>query len=119
MLLELYALYKQATAGDVSGERPGMMDFINRAKYDAWERYRGYSSEAAMERYLKWPTHSWVVDISADVPAARAMRHGRTIIITRFVASACHVGDPGHGLSASRSIIMRWDFLLKLGQQAA
>ena len=40
-LLELYALYKQATAGDVSGERPGMMDFINRAKYDAWERMRG------------------------------------------------------------------------------
>ena len=51
VLLELYALYKQATAGDVSGERPGMMDFINRAKYDAWER--GYSSEAAMERYLE------------------------------------------------------------------
>ena len=39
----------KATAGDVSGERPGMMDFINRAKYDAWERYRGYSSEAAMK----------------------------------------------------------------------
>ncbi len=53
VLLELYALYKQATAGDVSGERPGMMDFINRAKYDAWERYRGYSSDAAMERYLE------------------------------------------------------------------
>ncbi len=52
-LLELYALYKQATAGDVSGERPGMMDFINRAKYDAWERMRGQSSQDAMERYLE------------------------------------------------------------------
>ena len=52
-LLQLYALFKQASSGDVSGERPGMMDFINRAKYDAWERYRGYSSDAAMERYLE------------------------------------------------------------------
>ena len=57
MLLELYALYKQKPPLAMSAaKRPGMMDFINRAKYDAWERYRGYSSEAAMERYLKWPT---------------------------------------------------------------
>jgi acyl-CoA-binding protein len=37
-LLELYALYKQATAGDVAGSRPGMMDFKGRAKWDAWAK---------------------------------------------------------------------------------
>ncbi|GHD73519.1 acyl-CoA-binding protein [Vogesella fluminis] len=51
-MLQLYSLFKQATAGDVSGERPGMMDFINRAKYDAWEKLKGQSSEEAMQNYV-------------------------------------------------------------------
>ena len=51
-LLELYALYKQATAGDVSGSRPGMLDLKGRAKYDAWARRKGLSKDAAMEQYI-------------------------------------------------------------------
>ena len=35
-LLALYSLFKQATDGDVSGKRPGMLDMVGRAKYDAW-----------------------------------------------------------------------------------
>lgn len=50
-LLELYALYKQATAGDATGERPGMLDFKGRAKYDAWVSRRGLSKEDAMGAY--------------------------------------------------------------------
>jgi diazepam-binding inhibitor (GABA receptor modulating acyl-CoA-binding protein) len=34
-LLKLYALYKQGSAGDVSGERPGGFDFVGGGKYDA------------------------------------------------------------------------------------
>ena len=51
-LLQLYALFKQATEGDVQGERPGMMDFINRAKYDAWDKIKGMSVEDAMQGYV-------------------------------------------------------------------
>ncbi len=51
-LLELYALYKQATAGDVSGSRPGMMDFKGRAKYDAWAGKKGTGKDAAMASYV-------------------------------------------------------------------
>jgi len=51
-LLELYALYKQGTMGDVSGERPGMLDFKGRAKYDAWAGKRGGTKEAAMQSYV-------------------------------------------------------------------
>jgi acyl-CoA-binding protein len=51
-LLELYALYKQATAGDVSGSRPGMMDFKGRAKFDAWTKRKGTSKDSAMEAYV-------------------------------------------------------------------
>jgi diazepam-binding inhibitor (GABA receptor modulating acyl-CoA-binding protein) len=51
-LLELYSLYKQATAGDVSGSRPGMLDFKGRAKYDAWVTRKGLGKEAAMQAYV-------------------------------------------------------------------
>lgn len=50
--LEMYALFKQASEGDVSGKKPGMMDFVNRAKYTAWEECKGLSSEEAMQRYI-------------------------------------------------------------------
>ena len=51
-LLELYALYKQATVGDVSGTRPGMIDFKGRAKYDAWAERKGQSPEACRTAYV-------------------------------------------------------------------
>ncbi len=50
-LLALYALFKQATAGDVAGERPGMMDVVARSKYDAWAQRKGETSETAMTGY--------------------------------------------------------------------
>jgi diazepam-binding inhibitor (GABA receptor modulating acyl-CoA-binding protein) len=52
VLLELYALYKQGTVGDVEGKRPGMLDIKGRAKYDAWTGRKGTSKEAAMEAYV-------------------------------------------------------------------
>jgi diazepam-binding inhibitor (GABA receptor modulator, acyl-CoA-binding protein) len=51
-LLELYALYKQATAGDVSGSRPGMFDLKGRAKFDAWSGKKGVSKDDAMTKYV-------------------------------------------------------------------
>jgi acyl-CoA-binding protein len=52
-LLNLYALYKQATEGDVTGERPGGFDFKAIAKFDAWEELKGKSKEQAMHEYIK------------------------------------------------------------------
>jgi diazepam-binding inhibitor (GABA receptor modulator, acyl-CoA-binding protein) len=52
-LLQLYALYKQATEGDVSGERPGGFDFKAIAKFDAWEELKGKSTEQAMQEYVQ------------------------------------------------------------------
>lgn len=51
-LLQLYALYKQAMAGDVEGKRPGFGDMIGRAKYDAWAALKGTGQEDAMQRYI-------------------------------------------------------------------
>lgn len=52
-LLELYALYKQGTAGDASGKRPGMLDLKGRAKFDAWTGKKGMSKDAAQEAYVQ------------------------------------------------------------------
>ena len=51
-LLELYALYKQGSAGDASGKRPGMMDFVARAKFDQWAKKKGTSKDDAMRAYV-------------------------------------------------------------------
>jgi acyl-CoA-binding protein len=52
-LLDLYSLFKQATLGDVSGARPGMLDFKGRAKYDAWAARKGVSLHDAMQSYIQ------------------------------------------------------------------
>ncbi|XP_029461177.1 acyl-CoA-binding protein isoform X1 [Rhinatrema bivittatum] len=52
-MLELYSLYKQATVGDINTERPGMLDFKGKAKWDAWEKRKGTSKENAMAAYIK------------------------------------------------------------------
>lgn len=51
-LLKIYSLYKQATAGDVDGKRPGFTDMVGRAKWDAWNELKGKSAEEAMQDYI-------------------------------------------------------------------
>jgi len=51
-MLKLYALYKQATKGDVAGDPPGAFDFVARAKYDAWSEMKGTSIQDAMQQYI-------------------------------------------------------------------
>jgi acyl-CoA-binding protein len=51
-MLRLYALYKQGSEGDVQGSRPGFLDFVGAAKYEAWEKLQGTSSEQAMKKYV-------------------------------------------------------------------
>jgi len=52
-LLRLYALFKQATAGDASGERPGMTDIVGKYKYDAWAALQGTPTETARQLYVE------------------------------------------------------------------
>lgn len=51
-LLNLYGLFKQASEGDVTGDRPGGFDFKAIAKYDAWAELKGKSKEQAMQDYI-------------------------------------------------------------------
>jgi diazepam-binding inhibitor (GABA receptor modulating acyl-CoA-binding protein) len=51
-LLKIYALYKQATEGDVDGKKPGFGDMVGRAKWDAWNGFKGTDKEGAMQQYI-------------------------------------------------------------------
>ena len=53
MKLRLYAHFKQASEGDVAGDKPGFTDFVGRAKYDAWAKLTGMSTDDAMKAYVK------------------------------------------------------------------
>jgi diazepam-binding inhibitor (GABA receptor modulating acyl-CoA-binding protein) len=54
VLLQLYALYKQATEGDVNIEAPAnAFDFVAKAKFNAWESLKGKSKESAMQEYVE------------------------------------------------------------------
>lgn len=51
-LLKIYALFKQGSSGDASGERPGFTDMIGRAKWDAWHGLAGTSQDTAKQQYI-------------------------------------------------------------------
>lgn len=51
-MLKLYALYKQGSQGDVTGEKPGFFDFVGVAKYEAWAKLKGTAQDAAQKQYV-------------------------------------------------------------------
>ena len=51
-LLKIYALYKQATAGDNTEKKPSFSDMVGRAKWDAWEKLKGTSADEAKQQYV-------------------------------------------------------------------
>lgn len=51
-MLALYSLFKQSSEGDVKGDRPGMLDMVGRAKYDAWAKLKGTTPDGAMQKYI-------------------------------------------------------------------
>ncbi len=52
-LLRLYALFKQATDGDVHGDKPGFTDIVGKYKYDAWAALKGTAADVAKEQYVE------------------------------------------------------------------
>jgi len=53
ILLQLYAFYKQSTAGDVNIDSPDdPFDFVANAKFNAWKGLKGKTKEIAMQEYI-------------------------------------------------------------------
>jgi acyl-CoA-binding protein len=51
-LLDLYALFKQATEGDNHTDEPGMFDMKGKFKWKQWDSKRGMSADQAMQAYV-------------------------------------------------------------------
>ena len=54
VMLELYALNKQATIGDINADKPAMFDFVAAAKYNAWNAKLGMNKEEAQQKYIDY-----------------------------------------------------------------
>lgn len=52
-LLRLYALFKQASEGDATGDKPGFADIVGKYKYDAWSALAGTPQETAKQQYVE------------------------------------------------------------------
>ncbi|KAI6125042.1 Acbp from Moniliophthora Perniciosa [Pisolithus croceorrhizus] len=51
--LRMLICHTTATEGDVSTPRPGMFDFVGKAKWDAHESVKGLSKEEAKQKYIE------------------------------------------------------------------
>ncbi|KAB0345878.1 hypothetical protein FD755_024464, partial [Muntiacus reevesi] len=71
--LKLYTIYKQATEGPCNVPKPGMLDFINKTKWDAWNALGSLSKEAARQNYSP----------SSEAPAAdRKQLESHSLVVT-------------------------------------
>jgi diazepam-binding inhibitor (GABA receptor modulating acyl-CoA-binding protein) len=61
-LLNLYGMFKQATVGNVTEERPGPFSIKARKKYDAWETQKGKSRQQAMHEYVIFVSENMASD---------------------------------------------------------
>ncbi|XP_071176159.1 enoyl-CoA delta isomerase 2-like isoform X1 [Mytilus edulis] len=50
--LTIYALFKQATIGKCNVKKPGMMDFVGKAKWDAWNNLSDMTQDEAQKAYI-------------------------------------------------------------------
>nr|XP_020645468.1 enoyl-CoA delta isomerase 2, mitochondrial-like [Pogona vitticeps] len=51
--LTLYALYKQATEGPCNTKKPSMLDFVKKAKWDAWNSLGVLPQDSARQKYIE------------------------------------------------------------------
>ncbi|KAG1929298.1 enoyl-CoA delta isomerase [Pimephales promelas] len=81
--LKIYALFKQATQGPCNTPKPGMLDFVNKAKWDAWKSLGSVSQEEARQQYVDLIESL----VGSEAPAVAAQTTGsskafQTLLVT-------------------------------------
>ncbi|VDM01192.1 unnamed protein product [Schistocephalus solidus] len=79
--LKIYALFKQATEGNCTKQRPGRLDFINFAKWQAWSDLGKMTTKVASESYIKLIKQL----LESESPSSAASDHAPTSEIDRQV----------------------------------
>ncbi|NWX83719.1 ECI2 isomerase, partial [Nothoprocta ornata] len=70
--LKLYALFKQATEGPCNSPKPGMLDFVKKAKWDAWKSLGSLPQDNAKQKYTELVSGLISAESSNQVPGAAA-----------------------------------------------
>lgn len=55
--LLLYSFYKQSTVGNCNTKKPSSFNFEDAAKWDAWNKLKGMSTNDAMGKYADCALH--------------------------------------------------------------
>ncbi|CDQ56004.1 enoyl-CoA delta isomerase 2 [Oncorhynchus tshawytscha] len=81
--LKIYALFKQATQGPCNTPKPGMLDFVGKAKWDAWKSLGSVSQEDARQQYVD------LIDslLAAEGPAVAAQPTGSAATFDTLLVS--------------------------------
>lgn len=53
ILYELYGYYKQSTLGDCNTKCPSFFQFIEKSKWESWNKHKGMKKSHAMKKYIK------------------------------------------------------------------
>ena len=71
---QVYAYFKQATVGDISGKRPSALRFRDRVKFDAWASISGMTMDEAKTAYIDLVNNLvlYLEEISCETREARA-----------------------------------------------
>ncbi|NWX49025.1 ECI2 isomerase, partial [Steatornis caripensis] len=84
--LKLYALFKQATEGPCNSPKPGMLDFVKKAKWDAWNSLGNLSQDNARQKYTELVSSLVSAESASqkkDVPPEESRHNGyETILVT-------------------------------------
>ncbi len=75
-LLRLYSLYKQAKKGDVQGQLPIAEGMVAAAKWKAWKKRAGMSSDEAMSSYIELVEEECMSGDSGAEPSSAAPSSG-------------------------------------------
>ncbi|XP_071520175.1 enoyl-CoA delta isomerase 2-like isoform X1 [Panulirus ornatus] len=80
--LKIYALFKQSTSGAVTSKRPGMMDFVGRAKWDAWNALGSMSQEDAQKAYIDLVKSLAGEEEAKEAAQAESGQKYKTLLVT-------------------------------------
>ncbi|VEL37919.1 unnamed protein product [Protopolystoma xenopodis] len=87
--LKLYALFKQATIGRNDNQKPSLIDFVGRAKWEAWSQLKDMSKNSASEEYVRL-VESLAVPVKKNEKSSLAPTHSDDL--GELVTSTRHNG---------------------------
>ena len=99
--LRFYGLYKQGTGGDVQSKRPGMLDMVGAAKWDAWKARAGMPPDEAKRAYVLAVEQITGTAVASTTTSSSNSPPPATTTTTSAPTDGSHGGDGDDGARRS------------------